>query len=204
MPLDRWTLRAAAREAAGWPSVAGRAAPALGVNLTAAQLHLPGLADEVRGVLENSGLPPERLTLELTENVLMNDRAATVDTLRTLRASGVGLALDDFGTGSSSLGSLRQFPINALKVDRSPIADLNGDRTGTALVRAVAELGQALDLITVAEGIETARQYAQVRKLGFTLAQGFYISPPLDAGAARVLAQQTGPLVYTEFDAAGN
>lgn len=203
VPLDRWMLRAAAHELAGWPAAPGRAAPTLGVNLTAAQLHLPGLAGEVRAVLGSSGLPPERLTLELTETVLTSDRAGTLETMRALRDLGVGLALDDFGTGFSSLSYLRQFPISALKVDRSFIADLDGGRTGTALVRAMAELGRALQLTTVAEGIETARQYAQVSELGFTLAQGFYIAPPLNAGAARALAQRTGPLVDTGIGRAG-
>ncbi|OLV18312.1 putative bifunctional diguanylate cyclase/phosphodiesterase [Deinococcus marmoris] len=198
VPLDRWTLRTAAHEAATWPALPGRTAPALGVNLTAAQMHLPGLVAEVRGVLGSSGLAPERLTLELTENVLMNDRNTTLDTMRTLRELGVGLALDDFGTGYSSLSYLRQFPISDLKVDRSFIADLDGGHTGTALVRAVSELGQALGLTSVAEGIETPEQFAQVRALGFTLAQGFYISPPLEAAAARALAQQAGPLVVME------
>ncbi len=204
VPLDRWMLRAAAREVAGWPTVPGCPPPALGVNLTAAQLHLPGLHAEIRDVLADTGLAPEQLTLELTENVLMNDRAATLETMRALRGLGVGLALDDFGTGYSSLSYLRRFPISDLKVDRSFIADLDGRGSGTALVRAVADLGRALQLTTVAEGIETAQQYAQVRGLGFTLAQGFYISPPLEAGAARALAQQTGPLIAPAGEATGN
>ncbi len=139
-------------------------------------------------MLSSSGLDPERLTLELTENVLMNDRTTTLDTMRTLRELGVGLALDDFGTGYSSLSYLRQFPISDLKVDRSFIACLDGGQTGTALVRAVAELGQALGLTNVAEGIKTPEQFAQVRALGFALTLGFYISPPLEAAAARALA----------------
>ncbi|QLG12051.1 EAL domain-containing protein [Deinococcus sp. D7000] len=204
VPLDRWMLRAAAREIAGWSPAPGRPPPALGVNLTAAQLHLPDLGNEIRSVLEDTGLAPEQLTLELTENVLMDDRAATLATMRALRGLGIGLALDDFGTGYSSLSYLRRFPISDLKVDRSFIADLDGSRSGTALVRAVAELGRALRLTTVAEGIETAQQYALVRELGFTLAQGFYISPPLDARAARTLAQQPGPLVAPTGETTGS
>ncbi len=204
--LDRWMLRTAAREAAGWPSVPGRAAPVLSVNLTAAQLHLPGLAAEVQAVLADTGLPPERLTLELTENVLMVDRVSTLDTMRALRRLGVGLALDDFGTGYSSMNYLRRFPISDLKVDRCFIADMTGGGSGTALVRAVADLGHALNLTTVAEGIETAQQYAQVRELGFALAQGFYISRPLEAAHAHALAGQRGPLVAApaHVEAAGS
>ncbi|CAM3594965.1 hypothetical protein DESA109040_17400 [Deinococcus saxicola] len=90
MPLDRWALRTVAHEVAAWPALPGRVAPALGVNLMAAQMHLPGLVAEVRGVLGRSELAPKRLTLELTENVLMNDRTTTLDTMRTLRELGVG------------------------------------------------------------------------------------------------------------------
>lgn len=103
----------------------------------------------------------------------------------------------------SSLNYLREFPISELKVDCGFIAGLNGGGSGTVLVRAVANLGQALDLMTVAEGIETAQQYAQVRALGFALAQGDHLSRPLEAGAARVLAQGAGPLVIIGVYAAG-
>ncbi|MDV6376001.1 putative bifunctional diguanylate cyclase/phosphodiesterase [Deinococcus arenicola] len=203
VPLDRWVLRAAAREAACWSPAPGCAPPSISVNLTAAQVHLPGLCADIARALQGAGLPPERLILELTEHVLTNDSAGTIQTMRALRDLGVGLALDDFGTGYSSLSYLRRLPITDLKLDRSFIADLNAGSAGPALVRTVAELGQALTLTTVAEGIETAQQYAHVRALGFTLAQGYYISRPVSAEAARELARQPGPLVAAGVDDAG-
>ena len=198
VPLDRWVLRTAAREVASWPT-ANTARPLhLGVNLSAVHVQSPGTVSEISAALSSARLAPERLMLELTENVLMSSAAATVETLRSLRRLGIRLALDDFGTGYSSLSYLQQFPISDLKVDRAFIADLGQGTVGTELARAVAVMGKALNLDTVAEGVETPSQFAQVRALGYTLAQGYFISPPLPADQARQLAASAKPLVQVE------
>ena len=191
--LDRWVLREATREAAGWPTPAGARALSLGVNLSAAHVHLPGLVDEVCAVLEDSGLAPGSLMLELTERVLTGDMETVTRTLRALRRLGLHLALDNFGTGTSSLGDLRQLPVSDLKVDRSFISTLGLERDdpiGTELARAIAALGRALGLNTVAEGVATPGQHAAVRALGYTQAQGFYLSVPLPVAQARELARR--------------
>ncbi|MBB5233149.1 putative bifunctional diguanylate cyclase/phosphodiesterase [Deinococcus budaensis] len=193
--IDRWVLRAACAEVASWPQPAGRPPVSLGVNLTATHLHSPDVVQEVQSALQASGLAPERLMLELTENVLLSDTAASAQTLRELRGLGLRLALDDFGTGYSSLGYLREFPISDLKVDRSFVTNLGQDGAATELARMVAVLGRTLGLATVAEGVETPEHYAQVRELGYTLAQGYHIGRPLPAEQARALALQEAPLV---------
>ena len=197
--LDRWVLHTAAREVASWPQTAGRGPLHLAVNLSAVHVQSPGTVAEVSEVLAQSRLAPERLMLELTENVLMSSAAGAVNTLKALRRLGVRLALDDFGTGYSSLSYLQHFPISDLKVDRSFIADLGQGAVGTELARAVAVMGRALKLSTVAEGVETPPQFAQVRALGYDLAQGYFISPPLPTAQVRLLAASDGPLVRLEI-----
>jgi diguanylate cyclase (GGDEF)-like protein len=189
--LDRWMLRAATREAARWPTPAGAGPLSLGINLSAAHVHLPDLVDEVCAVLDDSGLPPGCLMLELTERVLTGDVPTVTRTLRALRRLGLHLALDNFGTGTSSLGDLRQLPVSHLKIDRSFIATLGvdgDDPIGTELARAIAALGHALGLTTIAEGVATPEQHAAVRALGYTQAQGFHLSAPLPVAQARELA----------------
>ncbi|WP_180970139.1 putative bifunctional diguanylate cyclase/phosphodiesterase [Deinococcus planocerae] len=195
VPLGRWVLRAACREVAGWTGAPGEEPPSVGVNLTAAHLAQADVVEDVAAALREAGLAPGRLMVELTENVLMSDVEATLHTLGALRDLGVRLAVDDFGTGYSSLSYLRHFPIDDLKVDRSFIAGLGHDKTGTELARVIAVLGHTLGLNTVAEGVETADQYAEVRALGYAMAQGYYIAHPLPAAEARALLAQEEPLV---------
>lgn len=195
VPLGRWVLRAACREVAGWAAPPGEKPPSVGVNLTAAHLAQDDVVEDVAAALREAGLAPERLMVELTENALMSDAEANLRTLAALRALGVRLAVDDFGTGYSSLSYLRHFPIDDLKVDRSFITGLGRDRVGTELARVIAGLGHTLRLNTVAEGVETADQYARVRALGYAMAQGFYIARPLPAADARALLSREGPLV---------
>ncbi|WP_216324323.1 putative bifunctional diguanylate cyclase/phosphodiesterase [Deinococcus aestuarii] len=195
VPLGRWVLRAACREVAGWAAPPGEKPPSVGVNLTAAHLAQDGVVEDVAAALRESGLAPGRLMIELTENVVMSDAEANLRTLAALRSLGVRLAVDDFGTGYSSLSYLRQFPIDDLKVDRSFITGLGGDRVGTELARVIAALGRTLGLNTVAEGVETAEEYARVRDLGYAMAQGYYIARPLPAAAARAVLSRPGPLV---------
>ena len=194
VPLGRWALRAACRAVAGWPTPAGHPPPTVAVNLSVAQVQREDVLADVADALRETGLVPDRLTLEITESVLAGDPDAARDTLRALHGRGVRLALDDFGTGYSSLGYLRRFPLDALKMDRSFVADLGRDATGTELARVVVALGRTLGLTTVAEGIETAEQYAWVRALGCALGQGYYMARPLPPDEARALVAAGAPL----------
>ncbi|MEF2277431.1 EAL domain-containing protein [Deinococcus sp. YIM 134068] len=195
VPLGHWVLRAACREVVDWTGAPGSPPPTVGVNLSAAHLAQPRLVEEVAATLRETGLAPERLMLEITESVLIRDLDTTLGTLRALRGLGVRLAVDDFGTGYSSLSYLRHLPIQDLKVDRAFVTDLERDAAATELARVIAVLGRTLGLNTVAEGVETAQQYARIRALGYTLAQGYYIARPLPADQARALVEQGRPLV---------
>lgn len=151
------------------------------MNLAARQLQQWGLAAHVERVLQETGLDPAWLDLELTESVLIENAVQAVETLKDLRALGVRLSVDDFGTGYSSLSYLRSFPFDALKIDRSFVRDLTneaGDVTDQAVIRAVVDLAHALDLEVVAEGVETDGQRDCLRALGCDVFQGYLFSPP--------------------------
>ena len=179
--LGEWVLRRSCQQVVQWR----RQTPELSelkvsVNVSARQLHDGDLARTVTTVLEETGLPAQCLTLEMTESVLMNDSGETLSTLRAIRAMGVRLAIDDFGTGYSSLSYLHRFPVDVLKIDRSFIERLThaGD---AALVSTIVRLGHAMDLETVAEGIERPDEMLMLRRQGCTTGQGFYFSRPLPA-----------------------
>ena len=129
------------------------------INLSGRQLTTPGFAVEVGAAIARSGADPSRLCFEVTENTLLDAGGASVETLQELKALGVSLAIDDFGTGHSSLTWLRRIPADFLKVDRTFVAGLGTDPDDTAIVRAVIDLGRALGLTTVAEGVETPRSW---------------------------------------------
>jgi diguanylate cyclase len=150
------------------------------VNLSSNQLEVPSLAEEVAALLQQSGLSPNTLILEITESVLMHDTDYTTTKLKELKALGVLLAVDDFGTGYSSLSYLRGFPVDILKIDRSFISSLDDStEKDLALPRAIVALGRALDLQTIAEGIETPEQLSQLRAMVCDQAQGYYFAKPL-------------------------
>jgi EAL domain-containing protein (putative c-di-GMP-specific phosphodiesterase class I)/GAF domain-containing protein len=172
VPIGRWVLLQACRTARAWPERDGLA-PALRVNVSARQFEQPGLVSEVAQALDESGLPPTRLCMELTETVLLADAAAAAQTLNRLRALGIGIALDDFGTGYSSLGYLKGLPIDVLKLDRRFVAGLPDDAYDVAIVRAVVDLARHLGIDIVAEGVETEAQAAALRGCGVQRAQGF-------------------------------
>jgi len=185
--LGAWVLREACMAAAGWPDPAGK----VNVNLSGRQLADPDIVEHVRCALRVSGLAPSRLTLEITESVLMQHSEANVRRLRRLRALGVSLAIDDFGTGYSSLAYLRAFPVHELKIDKTFVASLPGDEDAASLVRTILQLAKSLSLGTVAEGVETAEQYDALRALGCDRVQGFYVSRPQDWSAAFALTAAT-------------
>jgi EAL domain-containing protein (putative c-di-GMP-specific phosphodiesterase class I) len=158
------------------------------VNLSAVQLHAPGLVERVQQILEQTGLEPRRLVLELTESVLVEDVEDAVRILGRLRSIGVRLALDDFGAGYSSLRYLKRLPFDFVKLDKGLLEGINHDPAALALVDAVLGLLNRLGLRTCAEGIETAGQLAVIESLGCELGQGFLVAKPLlPADLARLL-----------------
>ncbi len=186
--LDRWVLREACRSVASWSAGVAQAQDLrLSVNLSPRQLGLPDLRAHVAAVLAETGLAPERLRLEITETAMMEQHEAARGALGELKALGVEIAVDDFGTGHSSLARLHDFPIDALKVDRS-FVEVLGVPGGTArIARTIVLIGRTLGLSVIAEGVESERQLALLRELECDAAQGYYFSRPLEGAAAREL-----------------
>jgi EAL domain-containing protein (putative c-di-GMP-specific phosphodiesterase class I) len=153
----------------------------LNVNISARDVREPGLPEAVVEALATSGLPAERLVLEITETGLLAG-APIVDELVALKSLGVKIAIDDFGTGYASLSYLQRFPIDTIKIDRAFVGG-ESDRDEWALARAIVRIGQALGIETVAEGVETEAQRAALLEIGCTAGQGFLFSPPLPAEA---------------------
>ena len=180
VPLGRFVLREACREAARWRDLsADGKAPSVTVNLSARQFQHADLAADVAAALKDSTLDPGHLVLEITESVVMRDTEATVQQLHALKALGVQLAIDDFGTGYSSLSCLQRFPIDILKIDKSFVDGVTQGGNDAALARTIIALGDMLALRTVAEGIEHPAQQRMVHDLGCQFGQGFLYAKPL-------------------------
>ena len=171
VPLGEWVLKAACNEAVDWPPHIKVA-----VNLSPAQLNSRNLVGMVTDALEESGMPPQRLQLEITETVLLQNTFTTLATLHELRKMGVQIALDDFGTGYSSLSYLRSFPFDKIKIDRSFIQDLSNGAEPLAIVNAVAGLAKCLNMTSTAEGVETRQQMEVLQSIGCTEMQGYLFS----------------------------
>jgi EAL domain-containing protein (putative c-di-GMP-specific phosphodiesterase class I) len=182
VPIGRWALREACREAVRWRRAYPRL-PALpvSVNLSARQFAYAGLVTDVREAIADSGIDPAGLWVEITETVLMEEGGRVVEVLDALRALGVRVGLDDFGTGYSSLGYLQRFPLDGLKLDRSFVAALGERPESRAIVAAVIDMARTLGLPVVAEGVETEDQFADLRSLACGYAQGYYFARPLPA-----------------------
>ncbi|GIF20475.1 diguanylate cyclase (GGDEF)-like protein [Actinoplanes tereljensis] len=198
VPLGRFVLRETCMQAAAWlaefgPEVLQKAGP----NVSVRQLHDPDFVNDVRAALADSGLPGELLVLELTESAVLRGHQVS-RALHELHDMGVRLALDDFGTGESSLSLLRAFPASIVKLDKSFVDGIEFDEDGTpeanarqAVARAVIQMAGALDLDTVAEGIENEEQAERLRRLGYSLGQGFHLAEPMSpAQVAAMLADQ--------------
>ena len=175
-PIGDWVLRKACSDAMQWPPHVK-----VSVNLSAVQFRKLYPIDNFCDALADSGLPPERLELEITETVLLQGSAENVETLHQLRLMGIAIVLDDFGTGYSSLSYLRMFPFDKIKIDRSFVHELAKNAECAAIVSAVAGLGRSLHIGTVAEGVETEDQLLLVRAAGFTHAQGYLFGRPCPA-----------------------
>ncbi len=183
VPIGRWVLERACAELQAWkrrsPRVAGLK---MAVNLSGRQLlGQEDFAAEVKTILERFDVPPWNLEFEVTESLLMTNAARSVDRLRQLKDLGIKIAIDDFGTGYSSLSYLRKFPVDVVKVDRSFVTGLGTSKEDAAIVHLIVTLAQALGLETVAEGVETETQLAELRQLGCDQAQGYLIARPLEA-----------------------
>ncbi|MCW2740438.1 MAG: Diguanylate cyclase protein [Blastococcus sp.] len=184
VPIGRWVLQEATRQAAEWQNRSPLGRLRMSVNVSVRQFQHPDLVGDVAEALQRSGLKPSLLTLEITESLFAQDIDETTRKIGLLKELGCRLALDDFGTGYSSLSYLRRFPIDTLKIDKSFIDGVTTSTEGHAVVAAITQLGQTLHLEVVAEGLETAEQVDALRGLGCPLGQGYHFSRPLVAGDA--------------------
>ncbi len=179
IPIGEWALQTACAHAAGWQGVR------MSVNLSAVQFRHADLVGAVRSALERSGLAPARLELEVTESVLLEEPQDSLITLLRLKDLGVRIAIDDFGTGCSSLGHLRTFPFDKIKIDRSFVRDLDQDRDAEAIIKAVVTLGSGLGIETCAEGVERIAQLAQLASDGCDEVQGYLFCRPMPMAEAQ-------------------
>ncbi|NJO37300.1 MAG: EAL domain-containing protein, partial [Rhizobiales bacterium] len=183
LPIGEWVLRSACLQATRWPGIS------ISVNLSPVQFRHPDLVGLVGDVLGDVGLAPERLELEITEGVLLQDVQAALQTIEGLKRLGVRIAMDDFGTGYSSLSHLHRFPFDKLKVDQSFVHMLERDANAAAIIRSVLGLGKSLGMMTTAEGVETASQLDFLRTEGCDQVQGYHLGRPQSADQfARLLA----------------
>ncbi|KTS35008.1 hypothetical protein NS228_14625 [Methylobacterium indicum] len=173
VPLGEWVLRAACREAAGWAHPLK-----IAVNLSPRQFQQADLPERVRTILAETGLPPDRLEIEITETVIINDMARALSVLRRLKALGLRIAMDDFGTGYSSLATLQAFPFDKIKIDRSFVSQLEQRPSAAVIVRAVLGLGRSLGIGVVAEGVETDGQMRFLAEEGCEEMQGYLFGKP--------------------------
>ena len=184
VPLGSWVLREACL--AGLTLQHGTTAPSIAVNIAAAQLAQPSFVGEVLEVLQETGMPADRLVLEITEGTLLGDKPAIVDTLARLREPGVRVAIDDFGTGYSSLAYLADLPVDVLKIDKAFVDQVGSDRDDS-LVPAILAMAQNLRLTTVAEGVEQVAQAEWLGAANCALGQGYLWSRPVELDDARAL-----------------
>jgi EAL domain-containing protein (putative c-di-GMP-specific phosphodiesterase class I) len=176
VPLGQWVLRQACSEAMTWPGHVSVA-----VNISPVQFRSRNLMASVIQALAGSGLSPDRLELEITESVLLEDNAGNLEILHQLRDLGVRISMDDFGTGYSSLSYLRSFPFDKIKIDQSFVRDLPHEHDARAIIKAITSIGASLGMTTTAEGVETQLQLDELRRQGCDQIQGYLINRPMSA-----------------------
>jgi EAL domain-containing protein (putative c-di-GMP-specific phosphodiesterase class I) len=181
--IGAWVLRTACVEVARWAARAPHRVPRVSVNLASAQVADASLPWTVQSALAQAGAAPGWLTLELTERQLVQDTSEVLERLHAIRALGVQISVDDFGTGYSSLAYLQHFPVSHIKIDRSFVTPLDDPEEGPGLAAAIVEIGRALGMSTIAEGIETERQLERLRAMGCPLGQGYLLGRPLESAA---------------------
>jgi diguanylate cyclase (GGDEF)-like protein len=183
--IGEWALREACREAAAWKNPLQ-----IAVNISPVQFRNGDMPDVVQSVLTESGLAPERLELEITEGVLINDSSRALSILHRLKSIGIKIAMDDFGTGYSSLSSLQSFPFDKIKIDRSFVTGVDSNPQSAAIVRAVIALGKGLHMPVIAEGVETEKEKEFLRRESCREIQGFLIGHPQNIGAYAEITQK--------------
>jgi EAL domain-containing protein (putative c-di-GMP-specific phosphodiesterase class I) len=191
IPIGDWVLAVAAAQAGTWHRTFGDEAPDMWINISGQQLGNRHLNETMEQVLANAGLPPAKLGLEVTERQLIGQAETVRAELIELRDLGVRLAVDDFGTGFASLDYLRRFPFDEIKIDQSFVRGLGTDRTDTAVTSSIIALGRSLELVVVAEGVETTDQYVRLRELSCDLAQGFLMQRPAPSDVIDLLLTET-------------
>lgn len=189
VPLGNWVLRSACRQMVIWKQN-GLPIETVSVNLAGKQIRRDDLVGSITDILEETGCRAEWLELEVTEGFIMSEIHTALDTLQKLRDTGILLAIDDFGTGHSSLSYLKKLPISRLKIDRSFIRDLAVDNDDAAIVRAIVSLGKSLQLVVIAEGVETDFQERFLRELNCEMGQGYLYSQPMPADQVEALLIQ--------------
>lgn len=187
--IGTWVLRQACRQAMHWKNSLHKDV-LMSVNVSICQLTSQSFVDVVREVLNETGLPPQLLKLEVTESLLMQNPDNTIELLNQLRTTGITIGIDDFGTGYSSLAYLHQMPLDILKIDRSFVSRMHESEKHIAIIRSIVALANSLQLAIVAEGVETADQLKQLGELGAQMVQGYYFSPPKSAAEAECLIEQ--------------
>ena len=187
--IGEWVLREACTFAARWTNETGQA-PSIAVNVSPDQLRGTEFTDLVKTVLQQTGLSPERLELEITEDVLVSDFAKVQDILQGLKDIGVAIAVDDFGSGQTSLRYLNQLPISKLKIDRSFIQHLSADSKAADITRSIVDLGQKLGVSVLAEGVEEQEQLQMLKNWKCDQVQGYYFSKPVYADVVEDLIDQ--------------
>ncbi|MFP5239462.1 MAG: putative bifunctional diguanylate cyclase/phosphodiesterase, partial [Acidobacteriota bacterium] len=184
--LGEWILSEACAQLARWrAAIPGARDLSMSVNLSGRQFMQADLTERVGAILRDSGLPSGAVKLEITESVVMQNAERAVEMLGELKKLGLQIMIDDFGTGYSSLAYLRRFPVDALKVDRSFVRNLDSDRDNRQIVRAIVQLAASLELSVVAEGIERREELETLGHMGCALGQGYLFARPLGAGAAQ-------------------
>jgi diguanylate cyclase (GGDEF)-like protein len=190
LPLGRWVLEESCRQLRAWQGRFGRGRElSMSVNLSVKQFSQPDLAGQVRQVLARTGIRPETLKLEITESVVVQNSELATRTLKELKSLGVQVYMDDFGTGYSSLSYLHRLPLDALKIDRSFIGEMDTDERTYQLVRAIVTLAQSVDVEVVAEGVIADRQVQELRSLGCEYGQGYFFSHAILAAEAESLLE---------------
>ncbi len=184
LPIGEWVLREACREAVSWDS-----SHKIAVNLSPVQLGNADVADLVHRVLQETGLDPRRLELEITESTIIGDKERALETLRRIKAFGVTIAIDDFGTGYSSLETLRAFPFDKIKLDRSFMSEVESSPEAKAIIRAILALGHTLRVPVLAEGVETRNQLDILLDEGCDEAQGYFLGRPMPMERIRAARQ---------------
>ena len=192
VPIGEWMLRESCRQLSQWQKRFPLAAPlTMNVNLSVKQLGDPEIVGRVKSIIEESGIAPSTLNLELTETALMTNLEGARGALTSLRNLGIRLKLDDFGTGYSSLGYLGALHFDSLKIDRSFVQRMASDVESHAIVESIAKLAHALGMTLVAEGIELEEHIEELLRLGCEVGQGFYFSTALEASAAEELMESS-------------